>query len=74
MNRKKVTVLMLCIGFMLISLGVYAEIEPPTPGQRSNASTSALTFPPPGLPIDGGLSLLLASGVVYGIYALKKKK
>jgi len=30
--------------------------------------------PPVGLPIDGGLSLLLISGVAYGIYALKRKK
>lgn len=28
----------------------------------------------PGLPIDGGLSLLLISGIAYGIYELKKKK
>ncbi|MDD3721315.1 MAG: hypothetical protein PHW92_02340 [Lutibacter sp.] len=30
--------------------------------------------PPPGLPIDGGLSFLLASGVIYGIYSLKRKR
>lgn len=32
--------------------------------------------PPPGneLPIDGGLSLLLVSGVAYGIYELRRKK
>lgn len=72
MNRKKVKFLVVCFGFMLISLVVYAK-KPPTPGQISNAGGVS---PPPGnvLPIDGGLSLLLASGVVYGIYALKRKK
>ncbi|MBE0424896.1 MAG: hypothetical protein IBX66_13345 [Lutibacter sp.] len=74
MNRKIVKVFILCFSFMLISSAAYAEKEPPTPGQKSNTSTSALTFPPPGLPIDGGLSLLLASGVAYGIYSLKRKK
>jgi len=30
--------------------------------------------PGPGLPIDGGLFVLLISGVAYGIYELKRKK
>jgi hypothetical protein len=64
MNRKKVKILMLCFGFMLIGFVSYAE-KPLPPPQYA---------PPPGLPIDGGLSLLLASGVVYGIYSLKRKK
>ncbi len=51
---------------MLISLVTYAEIPPhPEDGNQP---------PPVGLPIDGGLSLLLASGVAYGIYTLKRKK
>jgi len=53
---------------MLISLVTYAEIEPPKP-ELANSPP-----PPVGLPIDGGLSLLLASGVAFGIYALKRKK
>jgi len=28
----------------------------------------------PGLPIDGGISLLIAGGTALGVYALKKKK
>lgn len=71
MNRKKVKLLMLCFAFMLFGAVAYSEKPPPTPGQRS--SDAALP-PPPGLPIDGGLSFLLASGVAYGIYALKRKK
>ena len=50
---------------MLISLVGYAE-KPPTPPQYIT--------PPPGLPIDGGLSFLLISGVAYGIFELKRKK
>lgn len=50
---------------MLIGFVAYAEIKPPKPEEGG--------APPPGLPIDGGLPLLLASGVVYGIYSLKKK-
>lgn len=69
MNRKKVNILTLCLGFMLIGVAAYSKIEPPSP-ELANAPVP----PPPGLPIDGGLSLLLASGVVYGIYALKRKK
>jgi len=30
--------------------------------------------PPPGLPIDGGLSYLLIAGVIYGVYESRKKK
>jgi len=62
---------MLCFSFMLISLAAYSK-DPPTPGQKSTDGI----VPGPGLilPIDGGLSLLLASGVVYGIYSLKRKQ
>jgi len=69
MNRKKVKFLVLCFGFMLFGLVANAKIEPPEP-ELANAPPP----PPPGLPIDGGLSLLLVSGAVYGIYALKRKK
>ncbi|MFK5958341.1 MAG: hypothetical protein QM495_05635 [Lutibacter sp.] len=30
--------------------------------------------PPPGFPIDGGLSYLLIAGIAYGVYELKRKK
>lgn len=68
MNRKIVKILMLCFGFMLFSIPAYSQKDP-VPPQPKTEGTS-----PPGLPIDGGLSLLLASGVVYGIYSLKRKK
>ncbi|WP_291846258.1 PID-CTERM protein-sorting domain-containing protein [Lutibacter sp.] len=49
---------------MFVSLVGYSK-TPPTP-----------IGPPaePGLPIDGGLFYLLISGVLYGVYELKKKK
>ncbi|MDF1517565.1 MAG: hypothetical protein P1P79_06435 [Lutibacter sp.] len=70
MNRKSVKAFVFCFSFMLISLVAYAKkpVHPPHP-ELANSPP-----PPPGLPIDGGLSLLLASGVVYGIYSLKRKK
>ena len=40
---------------------------PPTPG----------CWPPPCIPIDGGISLLIAAGAIYGgkkLYNLKKEK
>ena len=69
MNKKTVKVLMLCFSFMLFSLAAYSQKGPVPPQPKPEDTT-----PPPGLPIDGGLSLLLASGVVYGIYSLKRKK
>ncbi len=53
---------------MFISVAAYSKIpDPPT-------EVGGAPPPGPGLPIDGGLSFLLASGVVYGIYSLKRKK
>jgi len=68
MNRKKVNILILCFGFMLFSILAYSQKGPVPPQPKPNGPI------PPGLPIDGGLSLLLASGVAYGIYSLKRKK
>jgi hypothetical protein len=30
--------------------------------------------PPPGLPIDGGLTWLIVAGAALGVYQLRKKK
>lgn len=66
MNRKKVKLILLSFSFMLFSLAAYSK-KPPPPPQNGPP-------PPVGLPIDGGLSFLLISGVAYGIYSLKRKK
>ncbi|MDO9038610.1 MAG: hypothetical protein Q7U59_09720 [Lutibacter sp.] len=68
MNRKKVKIILLCFSFMLFTLAAYSKPKPPKPEEGGAPP------PPPGLPIDGGLSLLLVSGVAYGIYTLKRKK
>ncbi|MBK5208601.1 MAG: hypothetical protein JJE44_03735 [Flavobacteriaceae bacterium] len=60
MNRKKIKVFIVCFSFMLIGVVAYSGTPPP-PGD-------------PALPIDGGVSLLLLSGVAYGIFELKRKK
>lgn len=49
---------------MLSSVSVFAEKDPPPPQNQP---------PGPGLPIDGGLSYLFIVGVVYGVYAIRKK-
>lgn len=71
MNKKSVKIFILCFGFMLLGLVVHSKQK--TPPQPNRPGKSNLT-PPPGLPIDGGLSLLLITGVVYGIFELKRKK
>ena len=57
------------ISFFLIMLcaitSVFAQKDDvPTPGSP----------PPPGLPIDMGLTYLLVTGIAYGVYELKRKK
>ncbi|MFD0963298.1 PID-CTERM protein-sorting domain-containing protein [Pseudofulvibacter geojedonensis] len=48
--------LVVILAMVFIMSGSPSVQEPPAPQQ-----------PPPGLPIDGGVLLLLASGVIYGI-------
>jgi len=50
---------------ILICSSVFAQ-KPPDPELPGT--------PPPGLPIDGGLSFLIIAGVTYGIYESRKKK
>ena len=69
MNRKIVKIFILCFSFMLINVSAYAKRKGPPKPEQGGAPP-----PPPGLPIDGGLSLLLVSGVTYGIYTLTRKK
>lgn len=57
----------LLIGF---STELIAQIPPPPPPGGGADD-------PPGVPIDGGLSLLLAAGVAYGgkkVYEMNKKE
>ncbi len=63
--RRKILTYLFFVTMFLTSVSVFAE-KPPEPPQN---------LPPlgPGLPIDGGLSLLLIAGAVYGVYAIRKK-
>ena len=68
--RRKIVTYLFCTLMLFSSDSIFAEkkIEPPEPPQnRSN-----LDLPPPGLPIDGGISLFLIAGAAYGVYAVKK--
>ena len=54
-----------CVLMLFASASVFAKKKhPPEPPQQA---------PPPGLPIDGGISLLFIAGASYGVYAIKKK-
>jgi len=63
--RSRFNKYLLSFFFVLICSSVFGQKTPPLPAGPP---------PNPGLPIDGGLSFLLISGVAYGIYELKRKK
>ena len=50
------------------------KAPPAPPSSKGNAQNNGNNSGHPGLPIDGGISILLVSGIAYGIYELKKKK
>jgi len=60
-NRFRILIVSVC--FLFISVLAYSQKGPPLPG----------TTPPPGLPIDGGLTYLFIAGVAFGVYKLRKK-
>ncbi|HRG87402.1 MAG TPA: hypothetical protein PLW44_00165 [Chitinophagales bacterium] len=49
---------------MVVAVGVFAQGPPPPPPPPA---------PPPGVPIDGGIFLLLGAGLVYGARKLYKE-
>ena len=59
---------------LFFSLGFLAELKAQPPGPGGGGKPGC--FPPPCVPIDGGLSLLLIAGTVYGgkkAFELSKK-
>lgn len=67
MNRKFILIFVFIIGAVSFCLGA----APPKPPQGG-----AGCWPPPCVPIDGGISLLIAAGAIYGgkkLYNNKKK-
>jgi len=55
-------VLLIVAGMLMFSSDIYAQGGPPPPPD------------PPDTPIDGGIGILLALGVGYGIKKIKDKK
>jgi hypothetical protein len=57
----------------LLLLALTSPAQTPGPG-GGPVSQEPDTTPPTSVPIDGGASLLLASGVAYGIKRLRRKR
>lgn len=56
--------------FILMSISLtFAQLAPPPPPPGGGPSC----WPPPCIPIDGGISLLIAAGAIYGGKKLYKK-
>ena len=52
----------ICLLIALISITSLLHAQPPGPGEENDA------------PIDGGLSLLIAGGVGYGVKKIREKR
>jgi hypothetical protein len=59
MNKK---ILLLAI-FIIVSSSLCLALPPPPP---SGSGGGFGCWPPPCVPIDGGISLLIAAGAIYG--------
>lgn len=70
--KKRVNIFLLSFLFVFFCSvnNAFAQKQPPQPPPSGK---SALT-PNPGLPINGGILYMLASGILYGVYELRKKK
>lgn len=71
----RVNKILLTVFLMLFVLEIFSQSRtPPTPPQP-NSGVGISAVPPPGLilPIDGGLSLLVIAGAVFGVFKLRKK-
>lgn len=60
--KLKLRAIGLLLLVVMFPLNVFSQVVPPPIPPP----------PPPGLPIDGGLWLLLASGVYFGVKKIKK--
>ena len=59
MNKK----IILLFSFIIISNAICNAMPPPPP---SGSGGGFGCWPPPCVPIDGGISLLIAAGAIYG--------
>jgi hypothetical protein len=55
---KKNTAIILLIMVLLISQTAYSQLPPP----------------PPGIPIDGGIFVLLSAAIIYGVTKIRKNR
>ncbi|MES2514164.1 MAG: hypothetical protein V4580_08460 [Bacteroidota bacterium] len=63
MNKKTLFITLFTIGFGFLC---DAAISPPPSGNTPPSGGSPTCWPPPCIPIDGGISLLIAAGAIYG--------
>ncbi len=71
MNRKVLHTLVLSFG---ITAACFAGGPPPHPSNGNQNGGHPGCWPPPCIPIDGGISLLIAAGAIYGGRKLYKNK
>ena len=67
---KKYITSVIFVLLLFASTNISAQCDPCPPGQRPNPQCKCVPTGP-GLPIDGGLVLLLAAGVALGIKKLR---
>ena len=71
MNKKAFLIMVVFLG--ITSLCKALPPPPPPPGGGDTPGC----WPPPCIPIDGGISLLIAAGAIYGgrkLYGSRKEK
>ena len=74
MKRRKITYY-LCIVMLVFNLSLNAQGNGKDKDKGGNPPNPHKPPPPhPELPIDGGLAYALITGIVYGIYELRRKK
>jgi hypothetical protein len=61
----------------VFSVSICLAGPPPPPSGAAAAGSGFACWPPPCIPIDGGISLLIAAGAIYGsrkLYSNQKEK
>jgi len=72
MNIKFLSILLIVVG-----ISSYSFAGPPPPPHSGATGGHPGCWPPPCIPVDGGISLLIAAGAIYGgrkLYSNRKEK
>ncbi len=64
--KSKFNKYLLSFCLMFLSMTAFSQKTPPPPAPPPNPGNE--------IPIDGGLTYLLLTGIAYGIFELKRKK